>query len=115
MKTDKTITLEVNGQPWEYKIGRNSISIYDTQGNPYHVKFTEIIGDKIFDLNEEIILEYIFKKIIGEKPKYLKCSNCNLIKPDVYLRTNPYSIVINHDYTKHNLCNDCCYLMGEEI
>lgn len=41
-----TRTLIVHGNQWEYKIGRNTVAIYDPEGNRYFPKFTEIMGDR---------------------------------------------------------------------
>lgn len=115
-----TRPITVNGQPWEYKIGRNTVAIYDTQGKPYYAKFTEIVdeksvAEKSFYLNPAVILNHILSKILGGEAVYKKCYACLTVKPDVYLRTNPFAAEIHEDYTKHYICNDCCASLAEEI
>ena len=83
-------------------------------------KFNEIRSQKAIDsgigyLNPAEILNYILTKIIGDEPKHQKCVSCGNIKPDVYLRHNPYKVEINDDYTRHYLCNDCVANLAEEI
>jgi hypothetical protein len=120
MKRKDTRPLNVNGTPWEYKIGRNTVAIYDTEGKQYYVKFTDIHSQKTIDnglgyLNPAVIHNYILTKILSENRKHRKCFMCNTIKPDVYLRTSPLSVELNDDYTKHYYCNSCVADLAEEI
>lgn len=115
MKRKDTRPLTVNGQPWEYKIGRNTVAIYDTEGNRYFPKFTDIVGEKSFYLNPATILDYILTKIIGGEPKHKRCVSCNTVKADVYLRPNPFNAEIHEDYTPHYFCNSCVDSLAEEI
>jgi hypothetical protein len=120
MERKDTRPLTVNGQPWEYKIGRNTVAIYDTEGNRYFPKFTDIVGeqavnDKLFYLNPAVILDYILTKIIGEEPKHKICYCCKIAKADVHLQVNPYQAEIEGDYSKHYLCNECYGDLSDEI
>lgn len=120
MRRTDTRPLTVNGQPWEYKIGRNTVAIYDTQGKPYYAKFTEIVGEKAverkdFYLNPATILNHILTKILGDNPVHHKCVCCHTVKADVYLRPNPYQAEIHEDYTPHFYCNSCVDALAEEI
>jgi len=120
MKRKDTRPLTVNGQPWEYKIGRNTVAIYDTQGKPYYAKFTDIVGEKAveknsFYLNPATILDYILTKILGGEPKHKRCVRCSLVKADVHLQVNPFAVEIHEDYTPHYFCNECVADLAEEI
>jgi len=120
MKRKDTRHLNVNGQPWEYKIGRNTVAIYDTEGKRYFPKFTDIVGtkaveEKSFYLNPATILNHILTKIIGENPIHQRCICCKSVKADVYLRANPFDAEINQDYTPHYYCNSCVDDIAEEI
>lgn len=112
--------LTVNKQPWEYKIGRNTVAIYDTQNKAYYAKFSEIVGEKAvknknFYLNPATILNYILTKILGDNPKHNRCVCCKTVKADVYLRPNPFEAEINEDYTPHFYCNNCSNELAEDI
>ena len=120
MNRKDTRPLTVNGTPWEYKIGRNTVAIYDPHGERYFPKFTEIVGEKAFEkkqfkLNPATILNYILTKILGDNPKHYKCVHCNIVKADVYLRPNPFALEIHEDYTPYYFCNDCVDILAEEI
>lgn len=120
MNRKDTRPLTVNGTPWEYKIGRNTVAIYNPEGKPYYVKFTDIHSQTTIDnglgyLNPATILNHILTKILGENPIYKACSRCHNVKADVYLRTNPFMAEIYDDYTKHFYCNDCVNDLAEEI
>lgn len=120
MKRNDTRSLTVNGQPWEYKIGRNTVAIYDTQEKAYYIKFTDIVGEraverKSFYLNPATILNHILTKIIGANPVHDRCESCKIVKADVYLRPNPFEAEIYYNYTKHYFCNDCVDDLAEEI
>lgn len=114
MKRTDTRPLTVNGQSWEYKIGRNTVAIYDPEGNRYFVKFTELQASESPKINPALILSHILTKILKDfKPR--KCSACHMKKEDVVLRINPYAAELNDDNTKHFICNDCVTQMAEEI
>ncbi len=120
MKRNDTRQLNVNGQPWEYKIGRNTVAIYDVDGKRYFPKFTDIVGekaveDKDFYLNPATILNYIVTKILREGVIHKKCSSCGVVKPDVYLSPNPFRAEIYDNRTPHFFCNDCFAFLAEEI
>lgn len=129
MKRNDTRALTVKGQPWEYKIGRNTVAIYDPEGNRFFPKFYEV-GQKTnnrydpnrdeyvsnYLLNPAIIVNYIETKILGiEVPSNKKCIHCQMVKADVYLNVNPFAAEIHEDYTKHYLCNACCNELAGEI
>jgi hypothetical protein len=120
MKRKDTRPLTVNGQPWEYKIGRNTVAIYDTEGKRYFPRFTEMYSQKNIDagqsyLNPATILNYILTNILGDKPIHHRCVCCRRIKSDVYLRPNPFKAEIYDDYTPHYFCNNCVADLAEEI
>lgn len=120
MNRKDTRPLTVNGTPWEYKIGRNTVAIYDPEGKPYYVKFTDIHSQKTIDnglgyLNPATILNHILTKILGDNPIHHRCISCNTPKKDVYLRPNPFDAEIHEDYTPHYFCNDCVNRLAEEI
>jgi hypothetical protein len=120
MKRKDTRPLTINGTPWEYKIGRNTVAIYDPEGNRYFPKFTEIVGEKAverksFYLNPATIVNYILINILGDNPIHKRCSCCNRVKSDVYLRPNPFEAEIHDDYTPHYFCNECIDDLADEI
>lgn len=120
MKRNDTRPLTVNGQIWEYKIGRNTVAIHAIDGKRYFPKFTDIVGEKAverkeFYLNPATILNYILTKIIGGEQIHHRCVSCNTVKADVYLRPNPFEAEIYEDYTPHYFCNDCVNDLAEEI
>ncbi len=123
MKRKDTRPLTVNGQSWEYKIGRNTVAIYDPEGNRYFPKFTDIIDEKLviagnFQLNPAIILNYIQEGILAkkwEKVKMNKCISCEQRKEDVILQSNPYASEIEGNYAKHFFCGDCVSRLAEDI
>ena len=120
MRRNDTRPLTVNGQPWEYKIGRNTVAIYDPQGKRYFPRFEEIVDEedlknKIFQITPAMLVNHILTKIIGENPKYFKCVCCHTVKADVYLRPNPYKVEIHDDDTPDNYCNSCIADLEEEI
>jgi hypothetical protein len=120
MKRKDTRPLTVNGTPWEYKIGKNTVAIYDPEGKRYFPKFTEIVGeeavkDKQFYLNPATILNHILTKILVDNPKHNRCICCNTVKADVYLQPNPFDAEIHQDYTPHFFCNNCVNDLTQEI
>ena len=120
MRRKDTRPLTINGTPWEYKIGRNTVAIYDPEGKRYFPRFTEIVGEKAveqksFYLNPATIVNHILTKILGDDPIHKRCVNCKRVKSDVYLRPNPFEAEINDNYTPHYFCNDCVNDLAEEI
>ena len=116
MKRKDTRPLTVNGQPWEYKIGRNTVAIYDTEGKRYFPKFTEIMGKTLDNgnLNPAAIINYIKVKILDSQ-ELNRCSCCSRKKEDVYLRYNPLASEVYGNNDKQFLCNDCTCGLEEEI
>ena len=113
-----TRPLTVNGNQWEYKIGRKCVAIYDPEGNRYFPRFTEMTNADSPSVNPALILNHIQEKIL--KPKFIavgmnKCYSCNKKKKDVILRINPFNAEIHSDYTKHFMCKDCSDRAAEEI
>ena len=123
MRRTDTRPLTVYGNTWEYKIGRNTIAIYDPEGNRYFPKFTDIMGDRSIEnysphLNPAAILNYIQVSILDKKWETVRMNRCAYCKeegPDVIYQVNPYASVINGDNTKHFMCNDCFDESAEEI
>jgi hypothetical protein len=120
MNRKDTRFLTVNGTPWEYKIGRNTVALYDPEGKPYYVKFTDIHTKEEIDkgrgyLNPTKILDYILTKILNDTSIHNRCVSCKTVKADVFLRPNPFNSEIYEDYTPHYLCNDCVSELAEEI
>jgi len=120
MQRKDTRPLTVNGKLWEYKIGRNTIAIYDPEGKKYFPKFTDFyteqaIASKQSYFNPATILNFILTKILLEEPKHHKCKCCNRVKSDVRLRCNPFAAEINEDYTKHYFCDECVSDLADEI
>jgi len=135
MNRNDTRPITILGNTWEYKIGRNTVAIYDPEGNRYFPKFTDIVPTpklsantimfekmigrsnpigQFTQLNPAVIQNYILKNII-ESTESRKCSFCNRKKADVILRVNPFAAEINQDYTKHFMCNECSANAAEEI
>lgn len=116
MKRKDTRPLTVNGQPWEYKIGRNTVAIYDPEGKRYFPRFTEIMGEKLENgnLNPAAIANHIKVKILASQ-ELNKCKSCGKKKEDVYLRYNPLAAEVYENYDKVFLCNDCVDALAEEI
>jgi len=119
MIRNDTRPLSVNGNIWEYKIGRNTVAIYAPDGERYFPKFTDIVGekavkDKSFYLNPAELLNYIYKNIVPNMGKHM-CKYCRRKKNDVILRVNPFDSEINDDDTKHYICNSCYGDLSDEI
>ena len=115
-----TRPLTVLGNTWEYKIGRNTVAIYDPEGNRYFPTFDNILdmGYSEFrpsrNLNPAVILDYILECIVkSREPR--TCSYCNQKKDDVILQLDPFKAEIDGDYTKHLLCGSCCDDAAENI
>jgi len=122
MKRNDTRSLTVNSQAWEYKIGKNTVAIYDTEGKRYFPKFVDIVGEKSFQdkefyLNPAQILDYILVNILGgvSVKADKKCKYCLKAKPSVRLRVNPFEGEINQNYTKHYICDSCIDNLSDEI
>lgn len=120
MNRKDTRPLAVNGTPWEYKIGRNTVAVYDPGGKPYYIKFTDIHTQEEIDkgrgyLNPATILDYILTKILNDTSIHNRCVSCKTVKVDVFLRNNPFNAEIYGDFTKHYLCNDCVAQLTEDI
>jgi len=117
-----TRSLTVNGNEWEYKIGRNTIVVYDSNSKRYFINFSDIVGDiekhiyhrKHQQLNPANILNYIYKNI-EKNIKSNLCSSCRRRKPDVKLQVNPFEAEINQIYSKHFLCDRCIDTLNDEI
>lgn len=115
-----TRSLTINGHTWEYKIGKNTVAIYEPDGKTRHFpKFTDIVGEKDvssgnYQLNPAVIQNYIYTQIVPNKQLH-KCISCNRRKPDVALVQNPFAAEINEDYSLHYLCNSCCADLRDEI
>jgi hypothetical protein len=122
--------LEVQGQPWEFKIGRRFVAIYGPEKQRFYVEHENIDGGKhgrkyngpldeykdTYSIGPAAIRNHIETKILGvEIPSHKKCCKCKEIKADVYMRPNPFAAEINDDYTKYNLCNECCCELAEDI
>jgi len=116
MNRKDTRPLTINGQQWEYKIGRNTVAIYDSEGKRFFPKFTDIIGEKLNDgnLNPAAIINYIKIKILSSR-ELNKCKCCGYKKEDVILRYNPFAAEIHEDYNKEFLCNNCTANLADEI
>ncbi len=114
-----TRPLTVLGNTWEYKIGRNTVAIYDPEGNRYFPSFDDILdGPSEFrpsrNLNPAVILNYILDVIIkSREPK--TCSFCHQKKDGVILQFNPFAAEIDCDYTKHLMCGSCYDNASDEI
>lgn len=119
MIRNDTRPLTVNGQPWEYKIGRNTVAIYHPDGQRFFPKFTDIVGeenvaDKSFQLNPAVILNYIYKNITPNLFKH-RCKYCDRRSNDVRLRVNPFDSEIHDNHTKHYICESCYEDLEQEI
>jgi hypothetical protein len=131
-KKERTDTryLEVQGQPWEFKIGRRFVAIYGPENQRFYVEHEDIDGGgkgrkydsrldgykDTYSIGPAAIRNYIETKILGvEIPSHRKCIRCKEIKADVYMRPNPYAAEIEDNYTKHNYCNDCVSELAEDI
>jgi hypothetical protein len=118
MKRNDTRSLTVNGNDWEYKIGKNTIVVYDSNNKRHFIKFVDIVdiskNTNKKQLNPANILNYIYKNIEKNiKPNL--CSSCNRRRPDVILRVNPFEAEINQLYSKHFLCDRCIDTLNDEI
>lgn len=122
--------LEVQGQPWEFKIGRRFVAIYGPEKQRFYVEHENIEGGKkgrsyngpldeyqdTYSLGPAAIRNHIETKILGvEIPSHKRCVCCKQIKADVYSRCNPYAAEIEEDYTKRDYCNDCISDLAEDI
>ena len=123
MKRKDTRPLTVNKEEWEYKIGKNTVAIYASNGERYFPKFWEVINvskskfeeEISFQLNPAVILYYIETSILKVTPTHHRCHCCWYIKSDAKLRVNPFESEINDDHSLHFLCNSCCRSLEEEI
>lgn len=120
MKRKDTRPLTVNGQLWEYKIGRNTVAIYDPEGKRYFPRFEDIHSQKVIDagqgyLNPATILNHILVKILGGEPKHHRCNYCKIPKADVTFRCDPFDAEIHENYTKHYICDECIAFREDEI
>lgn len=111
-----TRKITVFGNIWEYKIGRNTVAIYDPEGRRYFPKFTEILGESLDNgnLNPSAIINHIKSKILESK-ELNQCKSCKQKKVDVILRYNPLAAEVYGDYNKVFLCNDCKANLADEI
>lgn len=119
MKRNDTRPLTVNGNIWEYKIGRNTVAIYAPDGKRFFPKFTDIVGEKAvnqnnFQLNPAVLLDYIYKNITPNMQKHL-CYYCNRRRNDVILRVDPFVAEIHDKERKHYMCNECYDDLCDEI
>lgn len=117
---DDTRPLNVLGNIWEYKIGRDTVAIYDPEGNRYFPKFDHILDkgysefNAVRHLNPAVILDFILECIVkSREPR--QCSFCNQKKDDVILQINPLAAELEQDYTRHLMCNDCFDSASEAI
>jgi hypothetical protein len=115
-----TRLLHVFGQEWEYKIGRNTVAIYDSEGNRYFPTFSDICGERNvekgnFTLNPQMIKNHIEVVILKSTPTARKCQCCNTVKMDVRMRCNPFNVEIYGNYDKHLYCDDCISDLADEI
>lgn len=118
MKRKDTRSLTVNGQEWEYKIGRKCVAIYDPEDTRYFPRFREMTNADSPSVNPALILNYIQEKIL--KPKLIEfgfnqCKFCHKKKEDVVLRFDPYACEINDDHSRHFMCKKCYDTSAEEI
>jgi hypothetical protein len=119
MKRNDTRPLSVNNNIWEYKIGRNTVAIYATDGKRYFPKFEDIVGidavkNKDFQLNPAVISNYIYKNIISRIFKHV-CYYCNRSRNDVKLKTDPFDAEIYDRESKHYMCDSCYSDRRDEI
>lgn len=124
MSRNDTRVLHIFGQEWEYKIGRNTVAIYDSEGNRYFPKFEEILGEgdlheklrnKMIQITPHMVKDYITVTILKSTPTLRQCSRCKEKKEDVKMTYNPYGVEICGDYTKSLYCDDCIDDLAEEI
>jgi hypothetical protein len=118
MKRNDTRSLTVNGNDWEYKIGKNTIVVYDSNSKRHFIKFVDIVdiskNSNKKQLNPANILNYIYKNIEKNiKPNLCYC--CNRRKLDVMLRVDPFEAEINQIYSKHFICDKCIESQSDAI
>ncbi len=119
-KRKDTRPLTVNGELWEYKIGRKCIAIHQSDGKRHFPRIIEMVGksayeNRSYQLNPAFILNYIKVKILNEKGVHNRCSCCGKVAKDVSLTCNPFNAEIYDDYSNHYYCQRCVVEISWDI
>lgn len=108
MKRKDTREIHILGKSWEFKIGKNTVAIYNPDNERYFPKFEDIISNSRKPyISPAMIGDYILTKILGHKSQHGRCDYCNVVTSNVSERCDPFNLEIYDDNTQYYICNEC--------